>query len=123
MANRKGKSGSSGSNRFYFLGLQNSVDGNCSHKTKRCLLVGRKVMTNLDSVLKSRDITLQTKVCILRALVFPVVMYRCESWAIKKAEHERIDIFKLWCWKRVLRFPWTTRRSNQLILKELNPEY
>ena len=123
MANRKGKSGSSGSNRFYFLGLQNSVDGNCSHKTKRCLLVGRKVMTNLDSVLKSRDITLQTKVCILRALVFPVVMYRCESWAIKKAEHERIDIFKLWCWKRVLRFPWTTRRSNQLILKEINPEY
>jgi len=123
MANRKGKSGSSGSNRFYFLGLQNSVDGNCSHKTKRCLLVGRKVMTNLDSVLKSRDITLQTKVCILKALVFPVVMYRCESWAIKKAEHERIDIFKLWCWKRVLRFPWTTRRSNQLILKEINPEY
>ena len=80
-------------------------------------------MTNLDSVLKSRDITLQTKVCILKALVFPVVMYRCESWAIKKAEHERIDIFKLWCWKRVLRFPWTTRRSNQLILKEINPEY
>ena len=97
MANRKGKSGSSGSNRFYFLGLQNSVDGNCSHKTKRCLLVGRKVMTNLDSVLKSRDITLQTKVCILRALVFTVVMYRRESWAIKKAEHERLDAFQLWC--------------------------
>ena len=113
MANRRGKSGSSGSNRFYFLGLQNPVDGNCSHKIKRCLLVGRKVMTNLNSVLKSRDITLQAKFCILKALVFPVVMYRCESWAIKKAEHQRIDAFKLWYWRRLLRAPWTARRSNQ----------
>ena len=123
MANRRGKSGSSGSNRFYFLGLQNPVDGNCSHKIKRCLLVGRKVMTNLNSVLKSRDITLQAKFCILKALVFPVVMYRCESWAIKKAEWWRMEAFKLWCWRRYLRVPWTARRSHQSILKEINPDY
>ena len=119
MANRRGKSGSSGSNRFYFLGLQNPVDGNCSHKIKRCLLVGRKVMTNLNSVLKSRDITLLTKVHILKATVFPIVMNGCESWTLKKAERWRIDSFKLWCWRRLLRVPWTARRSNQSNLKEI----
>ena len=111
MANRRGKSGSSGSNRFYFLGLQNPVDGNCSHKIKRCLLVGRKVMTNLNSVLKSRDINLQAKFCILKALVFPIVMYRCESWTWKKAECQRSDAFELWCWRRRLRVSWTARKS------------
>ena len=90
-------------------------------KIKRCLLLGRKVMTNLDSILKSRDISLSTKVCLVTAIVFPVVMYGCESWTIKKAEHQRIDAFELWCWKRFLRVPWTARRSNQSILKEISP--
>ena len=106
-----------------FLGLQITADGNCSHEIKRCLLLGRKAMTNLDSILKSRDITFPKKVCLVYAMVFPVVMYGCESWTIKKAEHRRIDVFELWCWRRLLRVPWTARRSNQSILKETNPEY
>ena len=108
---------------FIFLGSQITADGDCSHKIKRCLLFGRKAMTNLDSVLKSRDITLPTKVHLVKAMVFPVVMYRCESWTIKKAECQRIDAFELWCWRRLLRVPWTSRRSNQSILKEINLEY
>ena len=99
------------------------VDGDYSHEIKRCLLLGRKAMTNLDSILKSRDITLPTKVCLFKAMVFPVVMYGCECWTIKKAEHLRTDAFRLWCWKRLLRLPWIARRSNQSILKEINPEY
>ena len=95
----------------------------CSHEIKRRLLLGRKVMTNLDNILKSREITLPTKVCLVKAMVFPVVMYGCESWTIKKAEHQRIDGFELWCWRRLLRVPWKARRSNQSILKEVNPEY
>ena len=102
---------------FIFLGSKITVDGDCSHEIKRCLLLGRKAMTNLDSILKSRDITLPTKVRLVKATVFPVVMYRCESWTIKKAEHQRIDAFELWCWRRLLRVPWTARRSNQSILK------
>ena len=97
---------------FIFLGSKITVDGNCSHETKRHLLLGRKVMTNLDSILKSRDITLPTKVCVVKAIVFPVVMYGYESWTVKKAEHQRIDAFELWCWRRLLRVPWTVRRSN-----------
>ena len=97
--------------------------GDCSHEVKRRLLLGRKAMTNLDSVLKSRDITLLTKVHLVKAMVFPVVMYGCESWTIKKSERQRIDAFELWCWRRLLRVPWTARRSNQSILKEINPEY
>ena len=104
-----------------FLGSKITVDGHCSNEIKRHLLLGRKVMTNLDSILKSRDITLPTKVCLVKATVFPVVMYRCESWAINKAEHQRIDAFALWCWRRLLRVPWTARRSNQSILKEISP--
>ena len=104
-----------------FLGSKITVDGHCSNEIKRHLLLGRKVMTNLDSILKSRDIILPTKVCLVKATVFPVVMYRCESWAIKKAEHQRIDAFALWCWRRLLRVPWTARRSNQSILKEISP--
>ena len=100
-----------------------TTDGDCSHEIKRRLLLGRKVMTNLDSIFKSRDITLPTKVCLVKAMVFPVVMYRCESWTIKMAECWRIDAFELWCWRRLLRVPWTARRSNQSILKEINPEY
>ena len=100
-----------------------TADGDCSHEIKRCLLLGRKVMTNLDSIFKSRDITLPTKVCLVKAVVFPVVMYRCESWTIKKSECWRIDAFELWCWRRLLRVPWTSRRSNQPILKEISPEY
>ena len=100
-----------------------TVDGNCSHEIKRCLLLGRKVMSNLDGILKSRDITLPTNVCLVRAMVFPVVMYGCESWTIKKAEHRRIDAFELWCWRRLLRVPWTARRSSQSILREISPEY
>ena len=111
------------SDRLYFLRLQNPADGDCSHETKRHLLLGRKAMTNLDSILKSRDITLPTKVCLVKAMVFPVVMYRCESWTIKKAEHQRIDAFEVWCWRRLLRVPWTARRSNQSILKEISLEY
>ena len=107
---------------FTFLGSKITVDGDCSHENKRCLLLGRKVMTNLDSILKSRDITLPTKVHLVKALVFPVVMYGCESWTIKKAEHQKIDAFKLWCWRRLLRVPWTARKSNQSTLKEISPE-
>ena len=106
---------------FIFGGSKITADGNCSHEIKRCLLFGRKVMTNLESVLKSRDITLPTKVCLVKTVVFPVVTYGCESWTIKKAEHQRIDAFELWCWKRLLRFPWTARRFNQSILKEISP--
>ena len=100
-----------------------TADGDCSHEIKRHLLLGRKVMTNLDSILKSRDITLSTKVHLVKAMAFPVVMYVCESWTIKKAECQRIDAFELWCWRRLLRVSWTARRSNQSILKEINPEY
>ena len=98
-----------------------TADGDCSHEIKRCLLLGRKVMTNLDSILKSRDITLPTKVRLVKAMVFPVVMYGCESWTVKKAERQRIDAFELWCRRRLLKVPWTARRSNQFILKEINP--
>ena len=105
---------------FIFLGSKITADGDCSHEIKRCVLLGRKVMTNLDSILKSRDITLPTKVHLVKAIVFPVVMYGCESWTAKKAEHQRIDAFELWCWRRLLRVPWTARRSNQSILK-INP--
>ena len=108
---------------FIFLGFKITADGDCSHEIKRCLLLGRKVMTNLDSILKSRDITLPTKVRLVKAIVFPVVMYGCESWTIKKAECQRIDAFELWCWRRLLRVPWTVRRSNQSIIKEISPEY
>ena len=108
---------------FIFLGSKITEDDDCSHEIKRLLLLGRKVMTNLDSTLKSRDITLPTKVCLVKVMVFPVVMNRCESWTIKKAEHQRIDAFELWCWRRPLRVPWTARRSNQSILKEISPEY
>ena len=108
---------------FIFLGSQITADGDCSHEIKRCLLLGRKVMTNLDSIFKSRDITLPTKVRLVKAMVFPVVMYGCESWTIKKAECRRIDAFELWCWRRLLRVPWTSGRSNQSILKEISPEY
>ena len=106
---------------FIFLDSKITADGDCSHEIKRCLLLGRKVITNLDSILKSRDITLPTKVRIVKALVFPVVMYGCESWTIKKAEHWSIDAFELWCWRRLLRVPWTARRSNQSILNEISP--
>ena len=106
---------------FIFLGSKITADGDCSHDIKRHLLLGRKVMTNPDSILKSREITLSTKVCLVKAMVFPVVMYGCESWTVKKAECRRIDAFELWCWRRVLRVPWTARRSNQSILKEMSP--
>ena len=100
-----------------------TADGDCSHEIKRCLLLGRKVMTNLDSIIKSRDITLLTKVHLVKVIIFPVVIYVCESWTIKKTEHQRIDAFELWCWRRLLRVSWTVRRSNQFILKEISPEY
>ena len=106
---------------FIFGGSKITPDGDCSHEIKRRLLLGRKVMTDLDGILKSRDITLPTKVCLVKAMVFPVVMYGCESWAVKKAECRRIDSFELWCWRRLLRVPWTARRSNQSILKEISP--
>ena len=106
---------------FIFLGSKITEDGDCSHEIKRCLLLGRKVMTNLDSILRSRDITLPTKVRLVKAMVFPVVMYGCESWIVKEAERQRIDAFELWCWRRLLRVPWTARRSNQSILKEISP--
>ncbi|MFX0586079.1 hypothetical protein ACOARR_12200, partial [Glaesserella parasuis] len=106
---------------FIFLGSKITADGDCSHEIKRYLLLGRKAMTNLDSILKSRDITLPTKVHLVKAMVFPVVMYGCESWTVKKAEYRRIDAFELWCWRRLLRVPWTARRSNQSILKEISP--
>ena len=105
---------------FIFLGSKITADGDCSHEIKRCLLLGRKVMTNLDSIFKSRDITFSTKVCLVKAMVFPVVMYGCKSWTVKKAEHRRIDAFELWCWRRLLSIPWTARRSNQSILKEIS---
>ena len=105
---------------FILGGSKITADGVCSHEIKRYLLLGRKAMTNLDSILKSRDITLLTKICIVKAMVFPVVMYGCENWTIKKAEHQRIDAFELWCWRRLLRVPWTARRSNQSILKEIS---
>ena len=107
---------------FIFLGSKITVDGDCSHEIKRHLLLGRKVMTNLDSIFKSRDITLPTKVLLVKAMVFPVVTYGCESWTVKKAESQRIDAFELWCWRRLLRVPWTARRSNLSILKEISPE-
>ena len=108
---------------FILGGSKITADGNCCHEVKRCLLLGRKAMTNLDSIFKSRDITFSTKVSLVKAMVFPVVMYGCESWTIKKAEHRRIDAFELWCWRRLLRVPWTSKRSNQSILKEISPEY
>ena len=117
MANRWGNSGNSV--KLYFSGL--TADGDCSHEIKRRLLLGRKVMTNLDSILKIRDITLPTKVRLVKAMVFPVVMYGCESWTVKTAEHRRTDAFELWCWRRLVRVPWTARRSSQSILKESSP--
>ena len=108
---------------FIFLGSEITADSDCSHEIKRCLLLGRKAVTNLNSILKSRDITLPKKVHIVKAMVFPLVMYGCESWTIKKAECRRIDTFELWCWRRLLRVPWTARRLNLSILKEINPEY
>ena len=132
MANGRGKDGSSV--RFPFLGdrtpllgvffeQKTTADSDCSHEIRRRLLLGRKAMTNLDSVLKSRDVTLLTKVRIVKGMVFPVVTYGCESWTVKKAEHQRIEAFELWCWRRLLKVPWTARRSNQSILREINPEY
>ena len=108
---------------FIFGGSKITADGDCSHGIKRCLLLGRNAMTNLDSISKSRDVTLPTKFHLVKAMVFPVVMYGCESWTIKKAERRRIDAFELWCWRRLLRVPWTARISNQSILKEISPEY
>ena len=119
MANRWENNGNS--DRLYFLGSRMTTNGDCSHEIKRRLLLGRKVMTNLDSTLKSRGITLPTKVRQVKAMVFPVVMYGCESWTMKKAECQRVDAFELWCWRRLLRVPWTARRSNQSILKEISP--
>ena len=121
MRNRWGNSGNSV--RQIFGGSKITADGDCSHEIKRRLLLGRKVMTNLDSIFKNRDITLPTKVCLVKAMVFPVVMYGCESWTVKKADHRKIDAFELWCWRRLLRVPWTARRFNQSILKEISPEY
>ena len=106
---------------FIFLGSKITADGDCSHEIKRHLLLGRKVMTNLDSILKSRHVSLPTKVCLVKAVVFPAVMYGCKSWTVKKAEHRKIDAFELWCWRRLLRVPWTARRSNQSILKKISP--
>ena len=107
----------------YFGGSKITAGGDCSHEIKRHLLLGRKAMTSLDSILKSRDSTLPTKVCLVKAMIFPVVMYGCESWTVKKAERQRIHAFELWCWRRLLRVPWTARRSNQSIIKEISPEY
>ena len=121
MANSWGNNGNSAA--FIFLGSKITEDGDCSHEIKRCLLLERKAMANVDSILKSRDITLPIKVHLVKAIVFSVVMYGCESWTIKKAEHQRIDAFELWYWRRLLRVPWTARRSNQCILKEISPEY
>ena len=121
MANRWGNSGNS--DRLYFLGSKITADDDCSHEIKRHLLLRKKVVTNLDSILKSRDITLPTKVHLIKAMVFPVGMYGCQSRTIKKAERRKIDAFELWCWRRLLRVPWTARRSNQSILKEISPGY
>ena len=119
MGNRWGNRGNSV--RLFWGGSKITADGDCSHQIKRHLLLGRKVMTNLDSIFKSRDITLPTKVCLVKTMVFPVVMYGCESWTVKKAERRRVDAFELWCWRRLLRVPWITRRSSQSILKEISP--
>ena len=119
MGNRWGNSGNSV--KFYFLRSKITADGDCSHEIKRRLLLGRKVMTNLDSILKTRDITLPAKVHLVKAVVFPVVMYGCESWTVKKDEHRKIDAFEMWCWRRLPRVPWTARRSNKSILKETSP--
>ena len=108
---------------LFWGGTKITADGDCSHEIKRCLLLERKVMTNVNSIFKSRDVTLPTKICLVKAIVFPVVMYGCESWTVKKAKHWRIDAFELWCWRRLLRVPWTARRSNQSVLKEISPEY
>ena len=121
MASRWGNNGNSV--RLYFLGSKITVDGDCSHEIKRCMPLGRKAMTNLDSILKRRDFTLPAKIHLVKAMVFPVVMCGCESWTIKKAECRRIGAFELWCWRRLLRVPWTARKSNQSILKEISPEY
>ena len=121
MANRWGNNGNC--DRLYFLGSKITADGDCSHEIKRCLLRGRKLMTNLDSIFKSRDIALSTMVCLVKAMVFPIIMNGCEGWTIKKAECWRLDAFELWCWRRLLRVPWTARRSNQSMLKEISPEY
>ena len=120
MANRWGNNGNSDR---VLGGSKITADADCNREIKRCLLLERKVMTNLDNILKSRDITLLTKVRLVKAVIFPVVMYGCESWTIKKPEHQRTDAFELWCWRRLLRVPWTARRSNQSILKEISPEY
>ena len=120
-ANRWGNSGKSGCLYFIFLGSKITADGDWSHEIKRCLLLERKVMSNQDSILKSSNITLSTKIHLVKAMVFPMVMYGCESWSIKKAEHQKIDAFELWCWRRLLRVPWTARRSNHSILKEISP--
>ena len=116
MADRWGNNGNN--EGLYFLGSKITADGDCSHEIKRHLLCGRKAMTNLDSILKSRDVTLPAKVCLVKAMAFPVVMYGCEGWTIRKAEHKNIDAFELWCWRRLLRVPWTARKSNQSILKD-----
>ena len=120
MANRWGNNGNS-ERLYFFLGSKITADGDCSHEIKRHILLGTKVMTNLDNILKSRDITLPAKAHLVKAMVFPVVMYGCESWTVKKAERLRIDAFELWCWRRLLRVPWTARRSNQSLLKEISP--
>ena len=121
MSDRWGNNGNS--DRFYFLGLQNHCNGDCSHEIKKMSASWKKSFKNLDSILKSRDITLLTNICLVKTVVFPVVMYRCESWSIKKDERLRIDAFELWCWRRLLRVPWTAQKSNQLILREISPEY
>ena len=121
MTNRWGNIGNS--ERFFLGGSKITTDGDCIHEIKRCLLLGRKAVTNLDSLLKSRDITLPSKFHLVKAMVFPVVRYGCESWTIKEVERQRINAFELWCWRRLLRVPWTARRSNQLFLKEISPEY
>ena len=108
---------------FIYWGSKITVDGDCSHEIKRCLVLGRKAMTNLDSILKSKDISLPTKICLVKAMVFPIVMNGCENWTIKKAECQRIDAFELWCWRRLFRVPWNARRSNKSILQEISPEY
>ena len=122
MTNRWGNSGHH-VRFFFFSGSKITADGDCSHEIKRCLFLGRKVMTNRDSIFKNTDITLPTKVHLVKAMVFPVVMYGCESWTVKKAERQKIDAFELWCWRRLLRVPWTARRSKQSILKEISPGY
>ena len=111
------------SERLYFLDSKITADGDCSHEIKRCLLLGRKAMTNIDNILKSKAITLPTKICLVKAMVFPVVMYGHENWTLKKAEHQRTNAFELWCWRRLLRVPWTAARYNQSILKKISPEY